>query len=242
MATFRQILNRTLVALGQADNQVADGANSLTDAYHIKVAQWVNDFLEEVEDAAPWRVLRQAVSVTVAQGTLSSAITGATPRSKLIHSNDADNGIVQPLVSNQTTPTQPYMLTETDLPSLLAADRGAGTTITAAYPDYFAVEPSATGMNLYVYPRPASTQTIQVELTIPQGRVDTSSSASLDTIIKVPDTLVVLGATWWGLEDRGEELGQDGSKAEARYRMKLAEAAAAELAVQGLDDLVVRDA
>ena len=73
-------------------------------------------------------------------------------------------------------------------------------------------------------------------MVIPQSRLDYTSE--LSTTIKVPNMQVVLGSTWWAMEDRGEELGPRGEKARVRYETELSARVAQEMASQGFDELV----
>lgn len=238
MATFRNIINRVLIALGQADDQVDAAATELSDAYHIKVAEWVNDILQEVEDAAQWRVLRQRETVTISAGALSAAMTLSNERSRVFRVQNEHSGELVPLVFDVTTSSSQQRLREMDLAELLFLDQQNSNNADGGTPVAFALEPTATGMNLYVWPRPVAQRTIEADMIIPQSRLDYLDDDDLDSNIKVPAMPVVYGAVWWGLSDRGEEFGVNVDKAEKRYRDMVADAVAAENAAQGFDELV----
>ena len=236
MATFRDLINRTLVALGHYDDQVDAQASSLTDAYHAKIAQFVNDILEEVEDAGQWRVLRTRDTATISADANSGTLTSSNERSRVFRVADAARREAVPLVFDVTDSANQVRLREMDLSDLLYRDQQTSNASIGSQPSHFALEPTATGMTIYVWPRPTSSRSIEADMIIPQSRLDPDSD--LGTTVKVIDTPVVLGTTWWALEDRGEELGPQGQKAEMRYRNELAARVAVEHAAQGLDDLV----
>jgi hypothetical protein len=200
MSTFLQMINRVLTATGDGNDLVDTGATSISDVGHLKVAQFVNDMLEEVEDAAQWRVLRQRL------------VTTSSAQQRLI---------------------------EMDFAQLLFMDQNNSNQVdSTSGPAYFALNPTATGMEVYVWPRTSNERTIELDMVVPQSRFSPTSSADLGTTIKVPNIMLQHGATWWTLEDRGEELGPRGEAAKLRYDNMLAAAVAAEMSAQGLDDLV----
>lgn len=233
--TFQELINRVLVAIGQG-NDLVQGAS--TDTYHLKIAQFVNDFLEEVEGAAPWRVLRTRISATVPANGNSIALSGVNERSRLWLENDYERGEAQPLCFDVTDTSNQYPLRLVDLATLLRMDQEESNDPSASTPSHFSVEQTATGVTLYVYPRVSEDRDIEVDMLVPQARLSVSASDDLATVIKVPGLPVQYGATWWALEDRGEELGPRGDKSELRYRELLASAVAIELAEQGYTDLI----
>lgn len=237
--TYLQLINRVLSALGQGDDLVATGATTLTDNYHIKVAEWVNDYLEEVENAAQWRVLRQRDTATVAALALSASLTTSGPRSRPFYLVNQEAGGVIALCFDTTDSVNNYQLREVDLAELLQMDQQdkvGQTSVTGTVPQYFALNRTATGVDIYIYPRCVAQRSIQIDMCIPQARLDYTSQ--LATAVKVPDAPVVLGTTWWAQQDRGEELGPRGDASEKRYRDKLSELATTENASQGFDELI----
>jgi hypothetical protein len=233
--TFMELINRVLTAVGQGDEPVVA---AVTDTYQLKVAQFVNDFLQEVEGAAPWRVLRTRVSATVLANGNSIVLSGVNERTRLWREIDARTRDIRPICFDVTNTSAQKPLTETDLATLLRADQENSNQALVASPSHFAVEQTATGVTLYVHPRVNANCTVEVDLLVPQARLDPTSSSDLATAIKVPALPVQYGASWWAMEDRGEELGPRGDKAEKRYRDLLADAVADELTAQGYDELV----
>jgi hypothetical protein len=239
VSTYLQLINRVLVALSDGNDLVDTGATSISDVAHLKIAQFVNDVLEEVEDAGQWRVLRQRLTATISASQVSGSITSAVPRSNVFRVHDRALDETVPLVFDATTSTAKVRLREIDLAALLYLDQqNSGQTNGNNGPQYFAISPTAAGCDVYVWPRSSGERTIELDMTVPQARLDPTDSTDLGTTIKVPDTIVQLGAYEWASSERGEELGTRGDKAERRYLKKLADAIAVEHSIQGLDDLV----
>lgn len=233
--TFLELINRVLIAVGQGDDLVS---GATTDTYHLKVAQFVNDFLEEVEGAAPWRVLRTTVSATVAANGNSIALSGVNERTRLWREVDPFTKRDEPLCFDVTDTSAQYQLSELDLATLLRRDQEESNVVSGSRPSHFAIERTASGITLYVYPRSSTGRDIEIDLLVPQARLSAGDDTDLATSIKVPGLPVQYGASWWAMEDRGEELGPRGDKAERRYRDLLADAVASEIAEQGADELV----
>jgi hypothetical protein len=238
MATLRTLLNRALTQLGHADDLIAEDATTLTDAYHLKVAEWMNDVLEEVEDAAQWRVLRQRETVTISADANSAAMTNANERSRVFRVQDQGTGELVPLVFDVTDSANQYRLQEMDLAKLLYLDQANSNESSGNSPTHFALEQTATGQNLYVWPRPSEERTIEADMIIPQSRMAYTTLPLLDTNVKVPNRVVVMGTIHWAMEDRGEEFGADGGKVGVRYGVMLSDLVSAENAAQGFDELV----
>lgn len=238
MATLRTLLNRVLIGLGQADDLIDTGASELTDKFHLKVAEYFNDMLEEVEDAAQWRVLRQRDTATITAGELSAAMTNSNERSRVFRVQDAHTGELVPLVFDVTDSSNQQRLREMDLAALLFLDQQNSNTAVGGVPSHFALEQTSSGMNIYVWPRPAAQRSIEADMIIPTSRLNYNSLTVLDTAVKVPNRVLVQGTVWWASEDRGEEFGVDSATLQKRYRDMLADLVAAENAAQGFDELV----
>jgi hypothetical protein len=231
-----ELINKVLTAVGQGDSPVVA---AISDTYQLKVAQFVLDFLEEVEGAAPWRVLRSRVSATIAVNGNSIALTGVNRNTKLWYENDEYTQRADPLCFDVTNTSSQYALRLMDLATLLRMDQEASNVALNAQPSHFAIERTATGVTLFVHPRVSVECNVEIDLLVPQAPdLDATDLTDLNTAIKVPNLPVQYGASWWAMEDRGEELGPRGDKAEKRYRDLLADATATEIAEQGFDSLV----
>ena len=239
MATFRSLIYRVLIILGQADDQVEAAATELTDAYHIKIAEWVNDVLEEFEDAAQWRVLRQRETAVIAADGISVSLTNSNERSRVFRVSNSHAGELVPLVFDVTNGDSQERLIEMDFAQLQFMDQQNSNSVdSTSGPRYFALSQTATGQDLYVWPRSSQDVTIEIDMIIPQSRFDYTDEGDLNTHVLVPNLSVVYGATWWAMNDRGEEFGTNVDKADKRYKDMVAAAVAAENAAQGFDELV----
>ncbi len=225
--TVLQAVNQVLVKL--AEDEVGDSATSLTERYELLVLSFINDIKEQIEDAHNWRALRQTVSVTIAADANSATITEANERSRLVRLYQQNRPTPVPLVFDITDSTNPDPLIEMDLAELLYRD-----TIdpdVRQEPTYFALDNSSGDvLDLYVWPRPSASTTIQITLIIPQAPLDKDT---LDTNIKIPVRPLIVGSTWYALEERGEELGANGLFNEQRFLDALNSAIGRDQAEQG---------
>jgi hypothetical protein len=173
--------------------------------------------------------LRQTVSVAVVAEALSGTITEANERSRLVRIFQSERGCVVPLAFDITDASNPDPLIEMDLAELIYRDTVDPDN--RQDPIYFALDNSSGDvLDLYVWPRPSGARTLQITLIIPQDRLEADS---LDTTLKIPVRPLVVGSTWYSLEDRGEELGAQGLFSENRFNDALNAAIARDDAEQG---------
>jgi hypothetical protein len=228
--TFLQAINKVLQKVGE--DQLSVSVTSITTTYELLIASMVNDIKEQIEDAHNWRALRQTVSTTVAADAVSSTITEADERSRVVRINKADLGGSIPLVFDITDASSPDPLIEMDLAELLYRD--AIDPDQRQDPTYFALDNSSGNvLDLYVWPRPSGARTIQSTLIIPQAELDPADGADLGTNIKIPIRPLIMGAVWYALEERGEELGTQGLFNEQRFTDALNSAISRDDAEQG---------
>lgn len=232
MATLRTILNRVLKTVGE--EQVASSTAMLTDDYHILVAEFVNQFKEEIEDAHQWRVLRTVATATIGSGESSASLAGTNERSRLLREHDARYGRLLPLVFDVTDASNPQPLEEMDLAELLY--RHELDTETSDRAQYFAVDANDDGtIHVHVYPAVNNARSIKAFMIIPQDYLDEND---LDVNIKVPQRPLIQGTVWFALSERGEELGQNTMFTEERYRTALDDAISRDSGEQGDIELV----
>lgn len=234
--TFKDLLNRALKITGE--DTIDTGSVILTDAVHIGLAEVANELKEEVEDAHNWRALRQQVTVAFASGEKTNTISEANERSRVLRIHDPHYGELVPLVFDITDSTTPYRLYELDLAELIrrrTMDTGPNTD-----PSHFAIDNSAGDvLKIELWPTPGDARTIQLDLCIPQARLDGTQSADLATNIKVPVRPITMALVRYILEDRGEELGINSMYSEQREARALQDAIARDRAEAGEDSLVV---
>jgi hypothetical protein len=234
VATFRQVINRVLRTI--AEDEVASSESQLTDSYHQLIATFVNQIKEEIEDAHNWRSLRQNHTATVLANVGEGTIVGANDRSRVYRVQDAVNGQFVPVVFDITDPTNPIPLREISNAEQRFAD--IEDTDTVEEPSSFAITHDATGetLSILLYPTPNNQRTISVMMITPQARLEDNN---LDTVIKIPARPLEMGAIWYALEERGEEMGTSALFTEERYRKAIDDAIARDAEEQGGFQLVV---
>lgn len=209
--TYLQAINRVLEKIGE--EQIGASATSLTETYELLVASFVQDIKEQIEDAHDWRALRQTVTTTIAADGQSATVTEANERSRVVRIAQQNRAEFVPLVFDITDSDDPTPLQEMDLAELIYRDTVDPDTRND--PVYFAFDNSSGDvLDLFVWPRPSSAKTIQSTLVIPQTRF---AATDLSENIKIPIRPLIVGATWYALEERGEELGTNGLFNEQRY-------------------------
>lgn len=225
--TYLEAINRVLEKVGE--ETISNAATSLTETYEILIGSFINDIKEQIEDAHNWRALRQTVNVSVAAEAQSAVITEANERSRLIRIYQSDNYQVVPLCFDVTDASEPTPLKELDFAELIYRD-----TMDPNNPEdpvYFALDNSSGDvLELYVYPRPRDIRDIQITLVIPQARFGKTDVA---TNFQIPIRPLIVGATWYALEERGEELGTSGTFNEQRFEDALNAAIARDDAESG---------
>ena len=225
--TYLQAINQVLVKIGE--EQVGAAATSITEVYELLVGSFVNDIKEQIEDAHNWRALRQTVNVTIPANSQSATITEADERSRLVRIYQQNQPGPIPLVFDITDPVDPDPLQEMDLAELIYRDTVDPDV--RQEPTYFALDNSSGNvLDLFVWPRPSADTTIQVTLIIPQPRFEPTD---LSEVIRIPIRPLIVGATWYALEERGEELGTNGLFNEQRFQDALNAAIARDDAEQG---------
>lgn len=233
--TFKELLNRALKITGE--EQIDTGSVILTDDVHIMLAEVAMELKEEVEDAWNWRSLRQQVTVAFATGETNNDITEANERSRLLRIHEPHHERLIPLVFDITDASNPTYLTELDLPELLR--RRTMDPDTTGDPCFFAIDNSSGDtLTLHIHPKTDGAKTIQLDMIIPQARLDGTQSADLATNIKVPVRPITMALVRYILEERGEELGINSAYSEEREARALRDAISRDMAEVGEDSLV----
>lgn len=236
MATVRQMLNRVLVNL--SEEEIGASVTELSDAYQKTVLNFINHVKAEMEDAHNWRIQQSTETVAVPASTGDVAIANTNERSRLVRIHDSRRPEVIPMVFNKTDANNPIRMTELDLNELLRRRATQVNTEPSSQRSWaFAIDQDADGLRLYVWPSSTQVQSIDVRLVIPQDRLEADS---LDTVIEVPETPLELGATNYGLLERGEELGVNSLFSQDNYKRSVDSAIGRDEAEQGSsnDELV----
>lgn len=234
--TYLQLINRVLTGLREGDNLVSASATEITDAYHLFIAELVNDFLEEVEQAHEWLALLTTTTYTHT-ADLTAVDIGLTANDR-----NKDVRILQRHVEGIGTQPMAYDFTDTSnifnlygMPVREMIDRQTTRNgQTSVAPEFVSLHVNSDKtISGRLWPVPDNNRDISLSLIIPQARLDPTVEADLDTEIKVPANTVALGAIWYGLAERGEELGVNPMIAHDRYIKSLADEVAADVAKEG---------
>ena len=221
-STFREVCNRVLLTL--REDQIDGAETSLSSDYHQLIGTFVNQIKEEIEDAHLWRDLQQTHTAQITTGNNSGSIVSANERSRLVYFNTEFGP--RPVVFDVTDANNPIQLSEAPL-ALVAYNQLADPTTTSTNPVAFAIAADgAGGLTFHVFPKVTSTRNFTLRMVTPQDRLDVND---VDTVIKIPTRPLEMGAIWYALEERGEELGINSLFTEERFR-------------KALDDAIARDA
>lgn len=232
MATVRSLINRICNLTGE--DAIQDTDTELTDDYHVLLLTCLNFVKEEVEDQCNWRALWHTETLSLV-ATSSVSVTNTTDRSRLVRLHDTRRDRLVPLVYDVTDSNNPVPLIEVSLAEMLF--RQTTNPQTGTSPSFFAVDDTtASTLTLRFHPTPTGTRSIKVTACTPQAEL---GEEDVDTAILVPSRAIQMGAIWWALEERGEELGQSGMFTEERYRNALAAEVSREVEEQGGLQLVV---
>ena len=226
MANTRDLINKVLVGLRQT--QIDSGTTSTTDAYELLVLQFVNEAKEEVEESWDWQALRDAVTITLSQGTATYTLTtsGAASvdtndRTRLMYDDTPVGRLPQVFVTSETSE---YRLKE------ISRERMQGLHLTdddeQDQPEFFTIYSNGTSLNMQIYPVPDGAHTLTGRFVIPQ---DELSSTNLSTNLTVPERPVWTKALWKANEERGSELARPEGPNERAYRVALGNAIGREM-------------
>ena len=219
--TTLTVLNKVLRGLRQYGLLIDAGTEVLTDDYLLMILQFVNEAKEEIEEGGwAWEALRSTVVITLAQGTQSYTLTSAgdadtdtNDRSRLLYENtqlqsvgfrNSDSAL--PLMFDVTTSTE-FRLRE------ITVERFHRLKLTdddeQGQPQYFAVQQQADNIQLHIWPTPDKVYTLNGRFFIPQ--IELSDQTITTTTLTIPHRPVWTRALFKANQERGEELGKEGS-------------------------------
>jgi hypothetical protein len=252
-STFRQIVNNVLQNIGEA--QIPGTQTAVTDTYQLQICNFVNHIKEECEDMGPWRALWETMNVIqgagLNQSQIKDSVTNAAPnsRSRLVRMMQPYYGREVGLVFDITSFPTPFPMRERPLAEIIYRNTILFQTTTPYSTDYAIDDVGSDIVNLYTYPPATAQRTYQVTMAIPQPRVDATASGSavypwlgtvgLDTPILIPAMPIELGASWYALQERGEELGTSSMFTEERYRRAADDAFSRDQGESGGYELIV---
>jgi hypothetical protein len=196
--TYLQLINDVLIRL--RETQVSSSAET---TYSTLIGRFVNDAKRHVEDAYGWNVLGQTVTITTAPGTYIYPMTGAGQKFQVQDAiNTTSNIGLQNLRFVEMNRYQNLVPTTNGLPQYYSFDGVDGNGDT----------------KVVLFPRPDGVYNIPFSLTVPQAPLTADNS-----LVLVPDVLVVQNAYARALVERGEDGGLNSSEAYQLYRGMLAD-------------------
>lgn len=196
--TYLELVNDVLVRLREP---VVTTVSETT--YSALIGKFVNDAKRQIEDAFAWNVLGQTLTVTTASGTASYSLTGAGQKFQVTNVlNTTSNITMRNISTADMNRKQNFQPTVNTVPTEFAFDGVDGSYDT----------------KVTVYPNPDGVYTLKFFMTIPQATL-----SSDNTVVLVPDVLIVQNAYARALVERGEDGGLSSSEAYALYRSMLSD-------------------
>jgi hypothetical protein len=211
MKTYLQLVNEVLKRLREATVGSVDYST-----YSTLISTFVNDAKREVENAWNWQVLKTQYIVTPDGVNTEFEITGLEEYDARLAYDDCDQPMVYDVKENDEFQLHEMSIERyttwklTDPDGLESNDKPATCAVTK----------NSDGTWKIVFDgKPASDREYRVYFYEPQAELETSS-----TEILVPWRPVVHLALLYALDERGEEIGEPGSKAWMRYEQSLTDA------------------
>jgi hypothetical protein len=219
--TYLQLVNDVLSHL----REPAVGSVSST-TYSTLIGRWVNDAKRMVEDAWDWQALQRAVNFNLGIGTrdydlYDTSVVGTgnsvNYRSRLLR--DVENPIF-PQAYDVSAGSQQRLL---DMPvDWIKRERDLETVANSQpYPIYFGLENDVDGVILRLWETPTGVRNWRLYMVCPQDDLTDDN-----TVLLAPYHAVVAIATDFALNERGEEVGEPGTKAEERAIIHIGDAIA----------------
>jgi len=191
--TFRGLINEVLIRLRE-DTISSDWSGDINDsttisAYQKVIGSLVNDSKRSIEGYHDWLVLRETADITTVASTKNYNL-----------SSGQEFKVVDAI--NNTTGTQLVQVSKAYLNSIKYPTDPTGE------PLYYGFNGADTSNNLKVdlSPIPINAETISFDIVKYQDEL-----TEADTVIKIPDKPVVLGAWARAISERGEDGGTQSS-------------------------------
>ena len=196
--TYLELVNDVLIRLREPTV-----ATVTATSYSTLIGKFVNDAKRQIEDAFSWNILGTTITVTTSNGTYSYALTGSGQKFQVIDVlNTTSNIGMKNIDFASMNRKQNFSTPVSGIPSEYAFDGVNGSYDT----------------KVNIYPRPDGVYTIPFSLSVPQATL------TLDqTVVLVPDVLVVQNAYSRALVERGEDGGLSSSEAFLLYKSMLSD-------------------
>lgn len=223
MATLLSVTNRVLRRLRELEV-----ANTTDNAYATLIADFVSDIYQECVESGKWRALthefvqdltasQTSYNISVATGgggDASTSLNATLPKANsvpLMYSSGIHCFIYDD--SSDTEGSPMVLMSPEDLDARTRIDEDQ----TVSDPIYYTLDVSSDNeLYMRVWPAPSTSRRMKMKFyTEPDVlEVDGSDDA---TDLRLPDRPVFLGALYYALNERGEEIGEAGGIAERRY-------------------------
>ncbi len=229
-STTLSLMNKVLRGLRQFGLLIDTGETATTDDYLLMILQFLNEAKEEIEESGwSWHSLRQTVTLTLASSAVEydieiagQADVDTNDRTRLLYENANTGGhrttgfynghSSLPLVFNTTTNDE-YRLKEITIERMerlhFTDDDRTGR------PEQFALWSDGDSIRMKVWPIPDATYTLKLRMYIPQAELASDSLTA--TTLSVPQRPVWMLALFKANQERGEELGKEGSALHRAY-------------------------
>jgi hypothetical protein len=196
--TYLELVNDVLVRL--REEQVSTVTET---SYSSLIGKFVNDAKRQIEDAYGWNVLGQTVTITTTPGTYIYSLTGAGQKFQVMDVINVTSNVGMQNIS---------FVQMNRFQNLVPAISGI--------PEYYSFDgvDNNGDTKVVLYARPDNVYVLPFSLTVPQATL-----SSDNTLVKVPDVLVVQNAYSRALVERGEDGGLNSSEAFQLYRSMLAD-------------------
>lgn len=229
MPTTLKNLNRVLRGLRQFGLLLPEDATTTDDDYILMILQFLNEAKEEIEDSGwAWQALRQTVTLTLRADVAEYSLLAADDAD--VDTNDRTRILYETLTT--AGPTPGFYNTSSSLPMVFDTTDSASVRLTEVsqermeglylrdpafqgLPTSFATWAGSGSIRLKVWPTPDKARTIVLRLYIPQAELTPASLTA--TSLAIPSRPVWTLALFKANQERGEELGQDGSSLHAAY-------------------------
>jgi hypothetical protein len=196
--TYLQLINDVLVRL--RETQVSTSTET---AYSSLIGKFVNDAKRQIEDAYGWNVLGQTVTITTTPGTYIYSMTGAGQKFQVMDAiNTTANVGLRNISFVEMNRFQNFVPAIDGIPEYYSFDGVDGNGDT----------------KVVLYARPDNVYNLPFSLTVPQAPLSADN-----TLVLVPDVLVVQNAYARALVERGEDGGLNSSEAYNLYKSMLAD-------------------
>lgn len=223
--TFLEVVNIVLQDYLSQSTVASVDENSLSRV----VARYVNQVREQAEDAILWRVLRQknVTATFVSADDLETADLGFNKRTRMW-----DVSGYLPIIYDVTDFTADNSLPKSRVwyapIDMVRVFQQENATQRVDGPSRFALDINATADDVVLLRdirANADNRLIELDLWVPQDDMDAQTQ---NTTIKVPTLPIEYGAAYFATQERGEELGIDGTELKEQWKMTLATAVAKE--------------